>query len=698
MSTATRSAMMENEGKTANGSAQNSAEPEAVPRQPAGVLLVDDESRNLDVLESILQSPDYILKRAGTADEALMALLEGEFAVIVLDIQMPGMTGLELANFIKQRKRTQHIPIIFLTAYFQEDKDVLQGYSVGAVDYLTKPVNSQVLKSKVGVFVDLFRKTRALAATNAALELEIAQRRKAEEALLAANNELEARVKSRTVDLTLANHVLRESEERFRMLTNNAPAAIYTKDRNGRYTLANALTCEILERESVVGFTDFDLLPREVAENLRTHDQEVLADVQPHEWEETVAGRHFLSVKFPLLDIHGKPTGVCGVSVDITERKQTEQALRDSEDRFRTLASHAPVGIFMSDADGRSIYVNQSWLAMAGLPYEEALGFGWLKAVHPEDRERIENGWSKAIEEGESSNAEFRFVRPDGMITWVQGNALQLRDVAGRITGYIGTVVNITDRKLAADALAESRNQLEERVQERTLQLREKNNQLEEFVYSIAHDLRGPLRAMEACSHMLLSDCLPQLDAAGQQYAKRINSSASFMDRLLIDLLEYGRIGHSHLELNPVDVNVAWETALFQCQHQIQEKHAVVEALPPLPKVRAHEATLAQSLTNLLSNALRFVANGARPIVRFRGEVFDDTARLWVEDNGIGIAPEHQERIFRVFERLHGGSYGGTGIGLSIVRKGIERMGGQVGVESEKGKGSRFWIELPLVK
>ena len=197
---------------------------------------------------------------------------------------------------------------------------------------------------------------------------------------------------------------------------------------------------------------------------------------------------------------------------------------------------------------------------------------------------------------------------------------------------------------------------------------------------------------------MLLTDCLQQLDPSGQEYAKRINSSANFMDKLLIDLLEYGAIGNTHLELDAVSVQTAWETAIFQCQHQIQEKHAVVKVLSALPKVRAHEATLTQALTNLLSNALRFVPEGACPNVRFRSEVFDETARLWVEDDGIGIAPEYQERIFRVFERLHGASYGGTGIGLSIVRKGIERMGGHVGVESEPSKGSRFWIELPVAK
>ncbi len=141
---------------------------------PVNILLVDDDPRNLDVLESVLTSPDYRLFRARKADEALLALITHEFSVIVLDVRMPELSGLELAQMIKQRKKTQHVPIIFLTAYYQEDKDVLQGYGAGAVDYLSKPINPLILNSKVAVFVDLFRKTRALAAMNAVMESEIA--------------------------------------------------------------------------------------------------------------------------------------------------------------------------------------------------------------------------------------------------------------------------------------------------------------------------------------------------------------------------------------------------------------------------------------------------------------------------------------------------------------------------------------------
>lgn len=194
------------------------------------ILLVDDEDRNLDVLESVLQSEDYHLVRALTAERALLALIEGEFAVIVLDIRMPEMNGLELANLIKQRRRTQHIPIIFLTAYFQEDKDVLEGYDIGAVDYITKPVNPQILRSKIAVFAELFCKSRALSETNSVLEQEIGRRQSAEEALRQANAELERRVEERTADLIRVNGELLEREKEVALARDRALAASQAKD------------------------------------------------------------------------------------------------------------------------------------------------------------------------------------------------------------------------------------------------------------------------------------------------------------------------------------------------------------------------------------------------------------------------------------------------------------------------------------
>ena len=158
--------------------------------------------------------------------------------------------------------------------------------------------------------------------------------------------------------------------------------------------------------------------------------------------------------------------------------------------------------------------------------------------------------------------------------------------------------------------------------------------------------------------------------------------------------LKFSQVSQEAIELSPVSLEKTVAHVLQQCQTEIEEKQAQIEVVSPLPAVQAHAATLGQVITNVLSNALKFVAPGVHPRVRIRAEEKPDTVRLWVEDNGIGLAPAQKERAFRVFERLHGKAYEGTGIGLAIVRKGTERMKGHVGVESTPGQGSRFWIEL----
>ena len=191
------------------------------------ILIVDDQPRNLDVLEAMLGDTDCALVRATSADEALLCLVRNDFAALVLDIRMPGMNGIELATLVKQRKRSQHVPILFLTAHSVDEDDILRGYGVGAVDYLSKPVNAVILRSKIGVFVDVFRKTRALADLNEALQREVVEREKAQQALQLANQELERRVHERTAALTRAHQGVRENEERLRMALEVAQIAAW---------------------------------------------------------------------------------------------------------------------------------------------------------------------------------------------------------------------------------------------------------------------------------------------------------------------------------------------------------------------------------------------------------------------------------------------------------------------------------------
>ena len=237
--------------------------------------------------------------------------------------------------------------------------------------------------------------------------------------------------------------------------------------------------------------------------------------------------------------------------------------------------------------------------------------------------------------------------------------------------------------------------ELEARVKDRTAELEKSRAELEAFSYSVSHDLRAPLRAVEGFSQALLEDYGDLLDATGRDYAGRLVGAAHNMDALIRDLIAYSRLSRTDMPLGAVSLGEAVADALKAMEGEIVERKARVVAEPDMPSVMAHPTTLVQVVLNLLRNAVKFMPVGEVPRVKVYANPQAGKVRLYVRDNGIGIDPRHQERIFLPFERLHGAdAFPGTGIGLSIVQRGVERMGGRVGVISEVGEGSRFWIEL----
>jgi signal transduction histidine kinase len=288
----------------------------------------------------------------------------------------------------------------------------------------------------------------------------------------------------------------------------------------------------------------------------------------------------------------------------------------------------------------------------------------------------------------------------------------ELAEAADRLNARLEQ--EITERKQAETelqdakaALADEAVLLERLVAERTAELTSTNKQLEVFVYTIAHDLRAPLRSMQGFSEMLVKDERAASSETHRDYVRRISDSARFMDALLSDLLAFATITQQRIELAPTNLQSIVQGVLSRLEKDIAEQNALVETIGPWPAVMAHAPTLSQVLFNLLSNALKFVRPGVLPQIRVRAEAAPSTTpsvhsatappgfvRVWVEDNGIGIAPEHQQQIFRLFLRLHRDAYSGTGVGLTIAQKGVERMGGSLGVESSPGCGSRFWFDL----
>jgi signal transduction histidine kinase len=256
------------------------------------------------------------------------------------------------------------------------------------------------------------------------------------------------------------------------------------------------------------------------------------------------------------------------------------------------------------------------------------------------------------------------------------------------------TDTDITVRKQAEELMKSEAKRLDALVVQRTARLQETIGELEAFSYSVSHDMRAPLRAMQGYANALLTDYGDRLDSDAKHYLDRIFRSANRLDLLIQDVLAYSRVSKGEIELHPLDVERLVDD-IISASPELQETRARVLIERPLHRVLGHEAYLTQCISNLLGNAVKFVPAGVVPMVQIRSERLDGKVRLWLEDNGIGIDPAHHERIFQIFGQVHAEKkYSGTGIGLAIVRKAVQRMNGEVGVVSDLDKGSRFWLIL----
>lgn len=550
-----------------------------------------------------------------------------------------------------------------------------------------------------------------------------------------------------------AEQARRESQERYRLLLESISDSVYVLDRQWRHVVVNEAAERFthIPKERLLGGKLTDLFPGVEHTPFFQTFQRVMETRQP---DVVVAEFSFENGRRGWYEVHvyPAPEGILCISTDITARVQAEQSAQERQQELvllnqlgRALAETLDLSrigqiayqyvsqlVDCSAAFGISLYDPQTrtlrteWMLGDGEPLDVAQfpplrmdvepTRGRARAIATAQPEVVRNMVAAVAEAGEA----VVIGRPEN--GQVAQSALYIPMVVqGQVTGLLelqsyqpdaysqervrvlGPVANqiglaIENARLFAQ-VQEYAAGLEERVHERTARLQEANEELEAFAYSVSHDLRAPLRAMEGFAQALLEDHAEQMEPQAQDYARRIFEAAQRMDSLILDLLAYSRVSRMEMRRGPVKLETALQEALTDLAAEIAQKGAQVTVEEPLPRVLAHRSVLIQVLENLLSNAVKFVASGVQPCVRVWAQPRGDRVRLWVEDNGIGIAPEDQERIFRVFERLHGiEAYPGTGIGLAIVRKGVERMGGQVGVESEVGQGSRFWIELERVR
>jgi len=422
---------------------------------------------------------------------------------------------------------------------------------------------------------------------------------------------------------------------------------------------------------------------------------------------------------------------------EMAERGRAEEELRESEHQYRMLVETMNDGLAMVDDNMVLTFVNDSFCQMLGYTRRELIGRPCTD-LHDEANQRIFKEQMTRQRRGEHDTYEIEFTRKDGQHAYAIVSPGPVFDAEGRFEGSFSAVTDITERKRAEEALEGCRDKLEKLIEERTAELTRANEELkkeiaehkraeealrnyrdhlqelvemrtneldeitaelESFTSSVSHDLRAPLRAMQGFSQALLEDYAPKLDEQGREYARRIAASSERMDALIRDLLDYSTLSRSEVEFERVDLGSVIEAALRQLGPEIEASGAQVMVTEPLPDVLCHGPTLEQVVGNLISNAIKFVPAGVKPEVTVWAEERGEVVRLWIEDNGIGISPEHQERIFHIFERLHGiKHYPGTGIGLAMVKRGMDKLAGKAGVESAPAKGSRFWIEIGAVK
>ena len=488
---------------------------------------------------------------------------------------------------------------------------------------------------------------------------------------------------------------LRKSRERFQRLFESSPDAVLIVDRPGRIVQANGQAAKLF------GYTVEELLALDVEalvpERFRQRHVGHRANfhANPHARPMGVGldlfGRRKGGEEFHIdlllspMEDEGQPR-VMAVVRDISQRKETEAALRVSEERFRNAVKYSAIGMALVSTDGRWLQVNSALCEILGYEEDALLKLTFQDLTHPDDL-GDDLAHVAALLAGEITNyqMEKRYLRASGGTVWAHLNVSLVRRPSGEPEHFVAQIQDVSERVRA-------REDLERAVAE----LERSNRDLQQFAYVASHDLQEPLRAVGGCADILRVRYRGKLDARADELIHHVVDGAQRMQRLIHDLLDYSRAGRQESELESVDLAAAMAEALANLRSPIEESGAEVR-VGPLPVVQGYSGRLVQLLQNLVGNALKYRSERA-PVIEIFTEEPQGTGmwRVSVRDNGIGIESRYFHKIFGIFQRLHTRSqYEGTGIGLAVCKRIVEAHGGEIGVESVPGAGSTFHFTLP---
>ncbi|MDP2261898.1 MAG: PAS domain S-box protein [Hydrogenophaga sp.] len=475
---------------------------------------------------------------------------------------------------------------------------------------------------------------------------------------------------------------------------------------NKRWLQVNDRLCEILgySRDTLLQKTWAEMTPEpDLQRNLVLFEDLVAGRRDSYQMEKTFrrADGSTVHTAIHVRSVHhadGSLRHLFTTVQDVTERVLADAALREQNERLERAEAMAGLGSWSYDpASLRGWWSEQMFRNLGLEPIEGVPAFKeYVELLHPEDRDQVRVALTDMMAGERMPAIDYRTDPARGPVRWLRATSQRHERAGGLPPHYTGTVQDVTTEKEAEEALKRTNEALEQRVQERTRQLSDANHELEAFTYTVSHDLRAPLRGIDGYSQLLQEDYGPQLDDAGRSFVDRIRRGVLLMSQLISDLLDYSHLERRSMGHEAVDVPPLVELVLEGFSADLERHGTAVDRQLEAITLRVDRDALALALRNLIGNAIKFSSASPQPMLQIGARTAEGHHTLWVRDNGVGFDMNYHDRIFGIFQRLHRAEeYPGTGVGLALVTKAVQRMGGRVWAESTPGKGATFYLEFP---
>ncbi|MDB5273587.1 MAG: arcB [Chitinophagaceae bacterium] len=605
------------------------------------ILIVDDKPGNIYALENLLASKDTTLLNAKGGKEALQIILNNEIDLIILDVQMPEMDGFEVANILKSNKRTKDIPIIFASAEKKELQSQMKGYEEGAIDYLFKPLDPDIVKAKVSVFLKIQLQKKELIEKNNSLQ---------KSALLINNSaDIIGIIDAETLKI----------EEMNQAFTNILGYSLKEiKDTAILFFLSNA---DRIMVKQLSGKTNDQL-------SFETHIYCKDRSLKWLQWKVVVKeSKWYINAR------------------DITELKQVEKI----RNYLATVVKQSNDAIYIHDHEGQIISWNEGAEKMYGYTETEALKMKIWNII-PEYMQPETGQLVHQIIHGEKiHDHETKRITKHGKLLDVLFSAAVIDDSIEEQQSIAITEQDITQQKIADEHI----KQLNTDLQNNVVQLELSNKEMESFSYSVSHDLRAPLRALSGYSAMIEDGYEHVLDAEAKRLLDHIKSNAKKMGILIDDLLAFSRMGKTEVRKSHIDMA---EMVKYILQDMNTTKPINVDVkLNTILPAYGDRSLLNQVWVNLISNAIKYSSKNQNPVIEIQSIPSDEEVTYSVKDNGVGFDMKYADKLFGVFQRLHSNTdFEGTGVGLAIVHRIITKHGGKIWAEAKQNEGATFYFTL----